>query len=347
MKAVMLTKAGDYKAGKLGELECCDIPMPELKTQEDVLIKVAYSSICGSDPNMLNGLMDCVPPAGFGHEMAGTIVELGTEAIKKGLKVGDKVTGNFVRFCGACNECRTGREQFCTKAVQNIVPTQAEYVLWNQAQVYKLQDDADLLTAALTEPLAIAVHAVEKGQIKLGNHVAVSGAGGIGLMIVQLAKMAGAAKVTVLEPVEEKRTLALSLGADYVIDAASPDCIEQAMELTNGQGFQVVYEASGNVRAARTALEIADNMAHIVYFSMYPPTFELPLNLYKYCYHKEINIHGMFLATYSFVPAINMLPRMNLRPLVQKIYALQDCKQAYKDHMSGQYAKIVFDCSAE
>ena len=346
MKAVMLVKPGDYIAGTLGEIDCCDVPMPELRTDEDVLIKIAYSSICGSDPHMLDGLLSPKIPAGCGHEMSGTVVELGKNATKKRLKIGDKVTGNFVRFCGACDECRSKREQFCTTPVTGILPAQAEYIVWNEAQVYRLQDDADLLAAALTEPLTIALRAVEKGQVKPGDHVAVSGAGGIGLMLVQLAKMAGAAKVTALEPVGQKRELAQELGADHALDTSGSDITEQALALTNGRGFEVVLEASGKPAAAETALRIAGKNAHVVYFSMYPAAYEMPLNLYQYCYRNEINIHGMFLASYSFVPAINMLPRMNLRPIIQKIYPLRDCKQAYNDQMSGQYAKLVFDCTA-
>lgn len=346
MKAVMLVKAGNLKTGELGRIECQNVPEPRLRTQEDVLIKVAYSSICGSDPHLLTGLLDVPVPSGCGHEMSGTVVELGSEATKKGLKVGDKVTGNFLRFCGACHYCRSGKEQFCTSPkVTEIQGTQAGYIVWNEAQVFKIPDGVGLMEATLAEPLAIAVRAVEKADIALGDTVAISGGGGIGLMALQLSKMAGASSVTVIEPVAEKRRLALELGADYAIDPVGDDVTARAMEITSSRGFDAVLESSGNPKAAGTALTLPGKGGHIVYFSMYPDTYDLPLNLFKYCYHNEIRIDGLFLAAYSFPAAVAMLPRMNLKPLISRVYSLDKCVQAYADQMSGKYAKLVFDCS--
>jgi (R,R)-butanediol dehydrogenase/meso-butanediol dehydrogenase/diacetyl reductase/L-iditol 2-dehydrogenase len=317
-----------------------------LRNDEDVLIKIAYSSICGSDPHLLTGLLAVPVPSGCGHEMSGTVVALGKDATKKGLKVGDKVTGNFLRFCGACHYCRSGKEQFCTSPkVEEMQGTQAEYIVWNEAQVFKIPDGVDLLEATLSEPLAIAVRAVEKADISLGDAVAISGGGGIGLMAAQLCKMAGASSVTVIEPVAEKRKLALVLGADYTIDPIHDDVVGKVKEITQGRGLNALLESSGNAKAAETALKLMDKGGHIVYFSMYPGTYELPLNLFEHCYHNEIRIDGMFLAGYAFPAAVAMLPRMNLKPLVSKVYALEDCVQAYADQMSGKYAKLIFDCT--
>lgn len=346
MKAVMLVKAGNLKTGELGRIECQNVPKLCLRTDEDVLIKVAYSSICGSDPHLLTGLLEVPVPSGCGHEMSGTVAALGKEATKKGLKAGDKVTGNFLRFCGACHYCRSGKEQFCTSPkTGEIQGTQAEYVVWNEAQVFKVPDSVGLMEATLAEPLAIAVRAVEKADISLGDTVAISGGGGIGLMALQLCKMAGASSVTVIEPVAEKRRLALETGADYAIDPVNDDVAGETIKITSGRGFNAVLESSGNSKAAETALKLLDKGGHIVYFSMYPGAYELPLNLFEHCYHNEIRIDGLFLAAYSFPAAVAMLPRMNLKPLISKVYALDECVQAYADQMSGKYAKLVFDCS--
>ena len=344
MKAICLTKKGDLAAKKWGKLDCVDLPKPKIEKDDDVLIKVAYSSICGSDPLMLNGNMKVEVGAGFGHEMSGIVAELGKGCKKRGLKVGDKVTGCFVHFCGICENCRAGREQFCSEAVQNIVPTQAEYVLWSEDQVYKLPDDADLKTAALTEPLTIAMRSVDKAEIRLGDRVAVSGGGGIGLMVIQLCKMAGASEVTLLEPVEGKRNLGLALGADFAVDPMAEDFVAQIDRVAPG-GFDEVIECSGNGKAAETAMDIARNSGHVVYMAMYPIQYRLSLDLSTYLYHKELRLDGLFLATYYFNPAIKMLKRLNLDPIISKVYKLTECKQAYEDQISGQFAKLVFDCS--
>ena len=343
MKAICLIEKGDLAANKWGKLDCIDIPMPKIEKDDDILIKIAYSSICGSDPLMLNGNMDVPAGAGFGHEMSGVIVDMGKGCNKRNLKIGDKVTGCFVHFCGVCEECRAGREQYCTASVQNIVPTQAEYVVWSEDQVYKLPDDADLKIAALVEPLTISLRAVEKAEIRMGDRVAVSGGGGIGLMVVQLCKMAGASEVTLIEPVEAKRALGLSLGADYGVDPAASNFAAHIANIAPA-GFNVVIECSGNGKAAETALQIAKNAGHVIYLAMYPIHYRLPLDLNTYLYHKELRLEGLFLATYSFTPAIRMLKRMNLDPIIQKVYKLSECKQAYEDQISGKYAKIVFDC---
>jgi len=344
MKAVCLTEKGDLATKKWGALDCVELPKPKVEKDDDVLIKVAYSSICGSDPLMLNGNMKAEVGAGFGHEMSGIVADFGKGCKKRGLKVGDKVTGCFVHFCGICENCRAGREQFCTEAVQNIVPTQAEYVLWSEDQVYKLPDDADLKTAALVEPLTIAMRSVDKADIKLGDRVAVSGGGGIGLMVVQLCKMTGASEVTLLEPVESKRKLGLALGADFAIDPMAEDFMEQIKKVAPG-GFDEVIECSGNGKAAETAMDIARNAGHVVYMAMYPIQYRLSLDLSTYVYHKELRLDGLFLATYYFMPAIKMLKRLNLDPIISKVYKLSECQQAYQDQISGQFAKLVFDCS--
>ena len=343
MKAIVLTEKGDWASKKWGKLDCVDIPMPQIVHDDDVLIKVAYASICGSDPNMLNGIMDVPVGIGFGHEMSGTVVALGPGCTHRGLKVGDKVTGCFVHFCGICDPCRRGMEQFCTSREQNIVPCQAEYVVWSEDQVYKLPDDADLKCAALIEPMTIALHSVEKAHIRMGDHVAVSGGGGIGLMVVELCKMAGAGKVTLLEPVEAKRELSLTLGADYALDSTKPDFQEKRMEIAP-DGFDEVIECSGNRFAAQTALEITKKGGTMVYMAQYPTDFRLPLDLSTYLYHHELTLTGLFLSTYSFGPAIRMLSRMNLEPIIQREYKLEECQQAYADQISGKFAKIVFNC---
>ena len=344
MKAVMLVKDYNPETGELGEVECRDIPVPELVNNDDVLIKVAYASVCGSDPNVLKGFFPDRAPCQIGHEMSGTIEKLGSRAEEVGWKIGDRVTGNFYQACGACDYCHDGMEQFCPNAVGKV-GAQAQYIVWSANQLYKLPDSVDFLTGTLAEPFNIALHALEVADMKLGAKVAISGGGGIGLMLVQLARISGASQVVLLEPVESKRKLATEMGADHVIDPLSEDVQAKTAELTGNRGFNVVIESSGNSKAAETALKIAAKQGHLVYFSMYDMDYNLPLNLFRYCYHNEIRIQGMFLGQYSFARAVALLPRVNLKPLVEKIYPLDDCKQAFEDQMSGKYAKLVFDCS--
>ena len=340
----MLVRAYNEETKERGEVACLEVPKPELKNPDDVLIKVAYASVCGSDPHLLEGYFDLPIPSPCGHELSGIVEALGPEANKKGLKVGDHVTGNFYRTCGCCDDCLSGQPQFCQHA-EGLGAAQAEYIVWHEDQVYKIPDGVSLLDAALTEPFNIAVRAVELADFRMGAHVAVSGGGGIGLMMTQLLKRGGAGRVTVLEPQEGKRERALEMGADYVMNPLDEDIEEQVLKVTGGKGFDAIIESSGNGPAARKTLDFAARGAHLVFMSMYRRDYEMSMNLLEYTYRKELRIQGMYLAQESFPRAVKMLPQMNFKPVIEKLYSLDECSQAYADQKSGKYAKLVFDCS--
>jgi len=344
MKAVVLSQVYDKETGKLGEVSCIETERPQIVEDDDVLIKIVYASVCGSDPHLLEGAFDLPVGSPVGHELSGTVEALGTKAVLKNLKVGDKVTGNFYRTCLKCEKCQKQKPQFCDHSI-GWGAAHAQYIVWKEEQVYKLPEGVDLLEAALSEPFNISVHAVELADIKVGDHVAVSGAGGIGLMVTQILKKCGAGRVTVLEPMEQKRQRAIEMGADHVINPLSDTAMAQVLKITGGDGFDAVIEASGNEIAAKNALDHAGRGAHIVLMSMYREDFELSINLLKYFYWKELRIQGMYLAQTSFQKSINLLPQMNLKPVIEKIYTLDECKQAYADQKSGKYAKLIFDCS--
>ena len=140
MKSIAVVKVGslrDPNPETRGKVAVRDIPEQPLG-DEDVRIKVAYCAICGSDPHLVEGIFGLEPPFGLGHEMSGVIVELGPKATKKGLKVGDRVAGNFLHFCGTCYYCQNGQQQFCEHADETNYPGMSESIVWHEYQVYKL-----------------------------------------------------------------------------------------------------------------------------------------------------------------------------------------------------------------
>jgi (R,R)-butanediol dehydrogenase / meso-butanediol dehydrogenase / diacetyl reductase len=345
MKTVAMVKAGQL-GGSRGEVGAVDFPKPE-PGPEDVLIRVAYCSICGSDPHVLTGLFPLPVPFGLGHEASGTIVALGPQATVKNLKVGDRVTGNYGRVCGTCYYCRNGQEQFCAKIFETAKPAMAEYVCWHEQQVHKIPDSVSLEEACLTEPVAIALRGIEKADLRIGARVAISGAGGIGLLLVQLARMAGASSVTVIEPVEAKLKLARELGADHCINPKTEDIKAEAMKITHDIGFDAVLESSGAPAACLPAVEILAKGGTAVFFAMYPADFALPVNLFAHAYMKEITIRGFFNSPYSFPRAVSMLPRLNLKPLIQKVFPIDRAAEAFDVQMSGNYAKVLIRCFSD
>lgn len=181
---------------------------------------------------------------------------------------------------------------------------------------------------------------VEKMELHIGNRVAVIG--GIGQLVAQIARISGASSVTLIEPVEGKRKLAESVGIDYTIDPMNEDQMARAMEITDGRGFDNIVETSGNAKAAENALAILATGGHIVFPAMYNMQYNLPLNLYHECYLKEKTIHGCLMSPYSFPRTIQMLPRLQFKPLIQSVHTLEEYNEAYADAISGKFIKVVF-----
>lgn len=184
------------------------------------------------------------------------VVELGPEANHKGLKVGDRVAGNFLRFCGGCYYCQNGQQQFCEHAQNYNRPGYAPEIIWHEDQVYKLPDGVSLKEGCLLEPMSIIIRMMDKAQMKAGMRVCVCGGGPIGLLALQTFSLYGATSLTMIEPLADRRELATKLGAKYLIDPVSEDVVQRAMELTGGRGYDVVLDCSGSVHAATSLPDI-------------------------------------------------------------------------------------------
>ncbi len=348
MKSVSVVKIGSLKDSdeeKKGRVEVLDIP-EQTVGEEDVKIKVAYCAICGSDPHLIEeNVFSWEVPFGLGHEVSGVIVEVGEKATKKGLQVGDRVAGNFLKFCGTCYYCRNGQEQFCEYADEYNNPGMSEYIVWHESQVFKLPDEISLKEGCLLEPISIAVRMMDKVQMKIGQRVAICGGGPIGLLGLQAIKMCGSSTVTLIEPITDRRDLALKFGADNVIDPGIEDVIETSMNITEGKGFDVVIDCSGAPDAVGDLPKITAKGGKLIYGAMYPKDFEMPLNLYKYCYFNEITITGFYVAPYAYPRAVQMLPKFQLKELTSKVYFIDDAQEAFKMQVTGKYPKILIKCN--
>lgn len=313
---------------------------------EEVKIKVAYCAICGSDPHaVINNTFGWELPFGLGHETSGIIVELGEKATNKGLKVGDRVAGNFLGFCGKCYYCQNGQQQFCSHAEEYNFPGFGEYIIWNEAQVYKLPDHISLKKGCMLEPISIITRLMDKVQMQFGQRVAISGGGPIGLLALQAIKMNGCSCVAVIEPNAERRPVAEKYGAEYVIDPTSCDLIEEATKITNGLGFDVVIDCSGSVHAVYNLPAITAKGGKLIYAAQYPNDFEMPYNLSKYCYLNEISVTGFFVAPYAYPRAMQMIDKFNLDDYMQKVYPLIDIVEAFHEQATGKYLKIIIKCN--
>jgi len=345
MKQVTVVKIGnmnDPNPEKRGKIAVIDVPVKPVGDDE-VKVKVAYCSICGSDPHVVGGIFGWTPPFGLGHELSGVIVETGKTAASRGWKVGDRVGGNFRNYCGKCYYCANGMEQFCENATEE--PGMAEYVVWNERQPVRVSDDVSLKKACLIEPVSVALRVMDKTNIKIGQNVAVSGGGPIGLLCLQLINIYGAANLTLIEPNPARRELAMKYGAKYVLDPVNEDVEKCAEKITDGRGFDVCLEVSGAPVAAETMLKISAKCARVVYVAQYPPGYNMPINLHENFFMKELDITGTFVSPYAFTRATRIIGRLNLDDLTAVVFPIDRAAEAFEAHLTGKHTKVLIQCN--
>jgi len=192
---------------------------------------------------------------------------------------------------------------------------------------------------AFMEPLSCCLHGIDQAGIKPGNRVVVLGAGSIGLMLLQLARLSGASLVGAADPVKEKRQLAESLGADVTFDPNAADFTAKVKEATRG-GAEVVIEASGRPEAAREALRLVRPGGTVLFFGVLPKEAQIPISPYE-IYRWEINLKGSFTNPQTDTRALELLRsgRVKVKPLISHRFPLEELPQALSAVRSGQTIK--------
>jgi (R,R)-butanediol dehydrogenase/meso-butanediol dehydrogenase/diacetyl reductase len=237
--------------------------------------------------------------------------------------------------------CKRGQRQYCQNA--KPIGAMAEYIVTHVSALNKIPDDADLKIYSLVEPACCTVRAMDLAPVKHGATVAVSGVGGIGSILLNMILLTGGAQVTAIDPVASKRELAVRMGAQYAIDPFHENLEERAMELTNGLGYDMVFEVSGSPKASEPCLKIMAKGGTVVYFAVYPPKYEMPLNLYE-LYRKEGRIQTVFTDPVIMPRVINLVPRLQLDKIIGKVMPLSEGPEAFKLFEQSIYPKILLKC---
>jgi L-iditol 2-dehydrogenase len=232
------------------------VPIPEPGPME-VLCRVKAVSICGTDSHLIAGDYPGFWPPAFpiipGHEWAGEIVKLGPGADKAGWSVGDRVAGTSHDACGVCQQCVEGRYNLCEnygvmdlhrQYGHNYQGADAEYVVHGIKCIFPLPDTVSYEAGAVIDPASIALHVANRARIQPGDNVGIMGGGAIGLLGGEAAKIRGAGRVIVVEPLPARRRKALAMGFE-VIDSTAGDAGEALREMTGGLGVDKVIEAAG------------------------------------------------------------------------------------------------------
>jgi len=348
MKAVKAYAPEDYKVE--------EVDRPKAGPGE-VIIEIGACGICGSDLKAYHGsdmfwggedpwLKSPVTP---GHEFFGTVVELGEGAAEMhGVAIGDRVTTDQIKPCGECRFCKSGKYWMCE--VHDMYGFQkdiaeggwAEYMkIYPNSEIYKIPDSITFEEASLIEPMACAVHTVQRAGIEFEDVVVLAGAGTLGLSMTQLIKMKTPKKLIVLDLNEKRLELAKKHGADMVINPAKEDAIKKVKELTDGYGCDVYIEATGSPAGVKQGLEMVRKLGRFVEFSVFGE--ETTTDWSVIGDRKELDIRGSHLGPYTYPVVIDLLDRglLSAEGYVAKTYHLEDFEEALEEAHKKDNIKVL------
>jgi L-idonate 5-dehydrogenase len=312
------------------------VAAPELRPGM-VRLHVRRVGICGSDMHYFEhgccGAFVPTRPFIMGHELTADVTEVSSDV--KSPLLGARVTVNPARACGVCDFCKAGRGNLCRQTIMlgsasTTPPTDgafAEFVTVRADQCHVLPPEMDNGLGAMMEPFAVALHAVKRAGSVSGKKVLVTGGGPIGLLVLITARAFGATPVALSDVVVGRRQLALKLGADVVLDPIEKSLPEKVRELT-GEGFDVIFEASGAPPALRQAFTLIRPGGTIVQIgTLGGEDVSLPANQLM---AREIQFIGSFRYGNVFDEAIRLASsgRVNLEPLISQVFPLEEVKQA-------------------
>lgn len=302
-------------------------PMPNVGP-EDILIQVKACGICGTDVHIYEGdkgAAEVTPPTILGHEFSGVIAEVGSNVTK--YKVGDRVCIDPNCYCGKCDFCRNGIAHYCTDMIgygTTVNGGFAEYCSVNQRQVYKLGDNTTFEQGAMTEPVACCLHGMDMCNIHPGSNVVVIGGGMIGLLMLQLSKLAGAARVALLEPVESKRVVAKKLGADILIDPINEN-VEEELKKAGMTWVNTVIECVGKTATIQQAIDIVGNKGTVMMFGLTKPDDTIAVKPFQ-IFQKEIELKSSFINPYTQKRALDLIDsgRLDVSSMVYAVESLEN-----------------------
>lgn len=320
-----------------------NIPMPERKNDNEVLIKVRALGICGSDIGAYRGVNPTVSyPRIIGHEIGGEVVEIGENS--KGIVVGDRVVLEPYLPCYECYPCSIGRTNCCEQLKVLGVQTDggmAEYVSHPLNLVHRVPVDMEWKKVAMIEPLTIALHANHRARVKDGEHVLIIGAGVIGLLAAQVAMVYGAVPIVV--DVEEKRlTLAKEIGIPHTLHPAQGNVIQQLSIITKGRMAEVVIEASGAKGAIHGMFDYVSAAGRVALVGW--PNGETPLPT-AVITKKELDVVGSRTSANEFPEAIALLQNKQVQvdKIISRVVTFHEIPDAVMN-MAGfpdKFVKVV------
>jgi threonine dehydrogenase-like Zn-dependent dehydrogenase len=324
-------------------LEICEVPEPEIKSADEVLIKVKTAGICGSDIHIYHGTNPIATyPRVLGHEFAGEIVATG-EGITD-FMVGAHVVMDPVNGCGHCYPCSIGRPNVCSNIQVRGAHVDGgfqEYVVIPRKSVYKISQELPWEEAALVEPFSVSAQVVSRAEITPKDTVFIMGAGPIGLCILQAIKSIGA-KCFISELREQRLQRAKEMGADLTINAAVEDVNEVVMAETAAAGVPVVVDTVCLPQTLEQALKLACPAGRVIVMGLtVKPSQISQLEIMK----KELDVKGSRLNSNKFPTVIEWFEKKKVKPrmLISHVFHFRDTAAALEkaENHLDETCKIV------
>lgn len=334
MKAVYMEKPWN--------IEISDVQMPKPKEGE-ALLRVKSAGICGSDIGAFRGTNGLVSyPRIIGHEIAGEVISI-PENNKNGIKPGDRVIVDPYLYCGHCYPCSIGRTNCCVDLKVLGVHVDggiAEYFCHPADMLLKVPDDMPWDIIPLAEPLTIALHGIHRLNLKAGEHIAINGAGPIGLLAAMVALHYGAEPI-MIDLVKERLDFAKSLGVRYTINLREEDLVEKVREYTNGRMAECVMEASGANSAIRATLDIVSHAGRIALTGWPKQETPIPTDMIT---RKEVDVRGARTSAGEFPEAIDLIyhQKVDARRILTKVISIDEAPETIRDieKNPGNYMKV-------
>lgn len=309
------------------DLRVEEAPRPSVGPR-DVLIRVKACGVCGTDVHIFEGdpgAAEVVPPTILGHEFAGVIEEVGSDVTD--FAPGDRVCIDPNHPCGHCEPCRDGIDHYCEHMLgygTTVNGGFAEFCSVDVSQVYRLGDRTTFEQGAMTEPVACCLHGIDMCNIRPGSRVVVIGGGMIGLIMLQLARLAGAARTALLEPVAAKRAVAEQLGADLTVDSVAEDPAARLADAGFGN-VDVVIECVGKPVTIEQAIKLAGHKSTVMMFGLTKPDETITVKPFE-IFQKELVLTSSYINPYTQRRALELIDsgRLDVSSMVHEVARLED-----------------------
>jgi threonine 3-dehydrogenase len=333
-------------------LSFVDKSLPKHPETDEIQVRVTHAGVCGTDFHIYNwdhwAENRIKLPITVGHEMVGVIEKVGASVQK--YKIGQRVSVECHKICGICRYCRTGRGHLCPQT--SIIGVDedgvfSEYVNLPVSNVWRVDDKIPNHHAAIFDPVGNAMHAVSKGDVA-GHSVLITGAGAIGLISIAIAKSLGARHVSVIEPQEYKRKLALSLGADIALEPGT-FAHESIMAATHEAGPHTLIEMSGNPKAIDAGLDLLRPGGTAVMLGI--PSDKIEFDLAEKFIFKGLTMKGIIgremFATWFQVESFMLNNPEAVEKIITHLLPMEDFEQAFELMEQGLCGKVVLEIGQE